>query len=254
MRTQDKLKRAGLLGIVPLAALGIWGGVALASNDNSTATTTSFQGVISQQATSASAMDDFIANLAANLGIDEQKLRDALKTTSIQQVDKALADGEITADEATRIKEAINSGTAPLFGLPGGFEHGHRGGPGGPGAGHADADGAALATFLGIDQATLRSELQVGKTLAQEAEAHGKSREQLKAFLTQQFSTKIDAEQQAGRITSDQAATMKQKFADALDSVVDRAGGEHHGPDHFRGPGSNGGNRTGNSATPRGGA
>jgi hypothetical protein len=121
-----------------------------------------------------------------------------------------------------------------------------------------DADGAALATFLGIDQATLRNDLQGGKTLAQEAEAHGKSRDQLKAFLTQQFNASIDAEQQAGRITSDQATTMKQKFADNLDTMIDsNHGGDHDGgPGHFRGRGPNGGNGsgTGNNATPSNGA
>lgn len=251
MRTPQKLRTFGLLGIAPLAAVGILGGADLAAGSESPVTLTGIQGVVAQQAATASSVDDFIAKLAANLGIDEQKLRDALKTTSLAQIDQAEADGKITADEATRMRDTVNSGTAPLFGIHG-FDRGHGGGPGFGRAAHVDDE--ALATFLGIDETTLRTELQSGKTLAQEAEAHGKTRDQLKAFLTQEFNAKIDSEQQAGRITADQATSMKQNFADNLDAMIDGTGGPHGRPGFPGGRHGRGDDGSNDQATPRGGA
>ncbi|HLZ10687.1 MAG TPA: hypothetical protein VKT80_19025, partial [Chloroflexota bacterium] len=49
-----------------------------------------------------------------------------------------------------------------------------------------------VATFLGISQSDLRTALQNGQTLAQVATAHGKTPADLKAFLVNQESARID--------------------------------------------------------------
>lgn len=218
MKAPMRLKPFALLGVAPLAAVSIWGGAALASGSSSgSSLSLDLPVVVSQQATTDSRMDDYIARLAANLGIDEQTLRDALKATSLQEIDQAQTDGKITQAEADRMRADVNAGQAPLFGLPGGGHHG-RGGPG-------FFAGDELATFLGVDEATLRADLQGGKTLAQEATDHGKSREELKAFLTQQFATKMDEEVQEGHLTADEATQKKSDFASGLDALVDVQGG-----------------------------
>jgi len=213
------------------------GGTLLAHASSSSNATTDTSTVATQQAADAtSPADDFVTKLAANLGVNEQTLRDALKTTNLQAIDQALADRRITQQQADDARAAVNSGQAPLFGMPG---HGPRGGPdggheGGPGMG----DPAALATFLGVDAQTLQSDLQSGTTLAQEAEAHGKTRDELEAFLTSEFDSHVDADVAAGRMTAQQAADAKQHFASELDSRVD---GQHgpEGPHHGRpGPGA----------------
>ncbi|RLT44366.1 MAG: hypothetical protein DWI58_00950 [Chloroflexi bacterium] len=52
---------------------------------------------------------------------------------------------------------------------------------------------AAAATVVGIDAQTLMTEMRSGKSLAQVAEAHGKTRDQLKTGLSQQFGQNLDA-------------------------------------------------------------
>jgi hypothetical protein len=84
--------------------------------------------------TETSAYDEFVAALAANLGISDPATVDtAIKETLKQQVDEQLAAGEISANEATARKERIDAGEFGGFflgrgGLRGdGFDHRGRG-------------------------------------------------------------------------------------------------------------------------------
>lgn len=218
------LRIAGWAGIGPVALAGVVGSglfIAQASQDDNAPANGG--AVLAQQAAS-SPMDDYIKKLAANLGIDEQKLRDALQTTSLQEIDAAVAAGKLTQAQADKIKEAINSGKIMMGGIG---IHGGAGGPGGAGPGigdrgmHIGIGGADVATFLGITEEQLRTELQGGKTLAQVAAAHGKTRDQLKTYLTEQNSAHIDAAVTAGKMTADQAAKAKAAFAAAVDAMID---------------------------------
>ncbi|MEA2526425.1 MAG: hypothetical protein QOF73_3652 [Thermomicrobiales bacterium] len=81
---------------------------------------------------------DFVAALAANLGIaDASGVDAAIRTTLKQLVDAEFAAGNISADEATARKERIDSSDSPL-GL-GGFGR-HGGGPGGRDGKHRGRD------------------------------------------------------------------------------------------------------------------
>src|SRR5262245_30773580 len=62
------------------------------------------------------------------------------------------------------------------------------------------------ARYIGIKPQTLRAELE-GKSLAQVAEAHGKTAAGLKAALLKPFQTRLERAVTAGRITSAQAQT-----------------------------------------------
>jgi hypothetical protein len=87
--------------------------------------------------TETSAYDEFVAALAANLGISDPATVDtAIKETLKQKVDEQLAAGEISANEATARKERIDAGEF------GGFFLG-RGGSrdGGPRVGGHDRQG-----------------------------------------------------------------------------------------------------------------
>jgi hypothetical protein len=79
--------------------------------------------------------------LAKALGIDRDKLANAIRDAKLAEVDKALADKRITQAQADRLKERIRAGEAGFFGF--GFGPGLRGGPGGPrgGRGKGDCDG-----------------------------------------------------------------------------------------------------------------
>lgn len=168
-------------------------------------------------------IDDYINKLAANLGIDASKLKDAMKQTALDELDQAVKDGKLTQTQADNIRQRIESGDT-YFGLGGFAGHGGKFGPGGRAFGIGGLMGQIdkLATFFNIDTATLRDELGQGESLAQIAEAHGKSRDELKAFLTQSIH---DALQQAvtnGKITQDQATAAEERATGNLDDMIDR--------------------------------
>jgi hypothetical protein len=75
--------------------------------------------------------------LAKALGIDRQKLADAIRDAKLAEVDKALADKKITQAQADRLKARISAGETGFFGFGLGFRGGPGPGPfpGGPGPG-----------------------------------------------------------------------------------------------------------------------
>lgn len=164
-------------------------------------------------------MDDYINKLAANLGIDASKLKDAMKRTALGELDQAVKDGKLTQQQADSIRRRIESGDT-FFGLRG-FDGG-KGGPGKQGIGGIMGNIDALGTFLNVDAATLRGELGQGQSLAQIAQAHGKSRDDLKTFLTQQIHDRLQAAVTNGKLTQDQATQAEQKAAANLDNVIDK--------------------------------
>jgi hypothetical protein len=97
------------------AALALIGTGAVASNgvfaQESTPEAESTPAVGSAGETETSAYDEFVAGLAANLGISDPATVDtAIKETLKQKVDEQLAAGEISANEATARKERIDAG------------------------------------------------------------------------------------------------------------------------------------------------
>jgi hypothetical protein len=156
---------------------------------------------------------DYLAKLAANLGVTVDALKAANQKTAGQLIDEAVAAGKLTAEQGTQAKARIASGDKGpgLFGFArpgfGGKGHGGPGGPGGmpggmPGArgpqsgdsqrGPIGGPNATAAAAIGIDAATLQSELRAGKSLAEIAAAHGKTRDELKAALVGEQSKKLD--------------------------------------------------------------
>jgi polyhydroxyalkanoate synthesis regulator phasin len=166
----------------------------------------------------------FLDRVAGKLGIETDKLQQAVHDARSDEIDAAVERGDLTQEQADRLKERLDQ--EPLdddFEPDFGFGHGHRRGhdslhPGlGPVGGAGD-----LAAFLGIDVPKLREELGAdGASLASVAEAHGKSRDDLKAFLQQKVGERIDAAVADGDLTDEQAAAMKAKLSSHLDELID---------------------------------
>jgi predicted transcriptional regulator len=94
---------------------------------------------------------------------------------------------------------------------------------------------AVAAKFIGISEQDLRTKLAAGQTLAAIATANGKTRQDLIAALVKDQTDKIDAAQQANRITVQQAATLKSGITDRITKLVDATGPWGHGPGLRRG-------------------
>ena len=162
-------------------------------------------------------MDEYLERLARNLGVTSGRLRDALRQTALQDVDAALARGDITAQQAQQARDRINAGQVG-FGPFGGRGPGHDRGPGGRGFGIAHDQ---LAQFLGITPEQLRTELN-GRSLAQVAQAHGRSRDQLIQFIISSVQQRLAVEVQAGRLTQQQADQRVADLRGRVDEMVDR--------------------------------
>jgi hypothetical protein len=97
----------------------------------------------------------------------------------------------------------------------------------------------ALASFLGTTASTLQSELgQSGATQASVAAKHGKTRDQLKAFLLDQNRKTVAEQIVAGRMTAAQGQQLVNQFAADVDKLID-AGFSGGGPVAAPGSGGN---------------
>ncbi|MDP9237729.1 MAG: hypothetical protein M3P30_10135 [Chloroflexota bacterium] len=181
-----------------------------------------------------------IDRVAAKLGIDTTALRSAVKSSESDQIDADVQAGKLTQAQADQMKQRIAN--AP----DGALTFGGGGGPGGrerlPGGGANPDD---LAQFLGVTADQVRTELQSdGATLATVAQAHGKSRDELKAFLTEDAQSHLDQAVTDGQLTQAQADTKLADLVKDLDTRIDRAMPAFGGPGHdggfggaFPGPG-----------------
>jgi hypothetical protein len=170
--------------------------------------------------------DAFLNALASKLGKTPDELRGAFKAAEHDMVNQALAAGRITKEQADRLNQRIDQGNGvpfkPGFAMPG---RGHDG-KGVP-AVNAGLGAAHLAQFLGIQPKDLMSELHSGKSLAQVAQAHGKTVDQLKTFISDQTKTRLDAAVRAGKITQTQADAALKRLTDNLDALVNRVPPAH---------------------------
>lgn len=182
--------------------------------------------------------DAYLTKLAANLGVDVEKLKSAIQASNLQVLDEKVTDGSIPQDRADEMRKRIESGNSFFFGVGGHGKPGEGGpgssgerGPGGPGGPGMGVNAEGLSTFLGIDAATLRSEQEAGKSLATIATEHGKTRDQLKAFLSASIKTSLAQGVSDGKITQAQADERLAAFTASVDDQID----EIHTPGE-RGP------------------
>jgi hypothetical protein len=148
--------------------------------------------------------------IAALVAAEKQELADAVTSGKLTQ---AQADA-ITADLQQRFTDLVN-GTLPK---------------GGPGFGFHVAGLDAAATYLGLTEDQLRTQLESGKTLAQIANAtSGKSASGLVAALVADAKKDIAAAVSSGKLTQAQAdsitADLQQRITDLVNGTLPK-----HGP------------------------
>ncbi len=143
----------------------------------------------------------------------------------------ALAGGGAVTLAQTQGGSAASVVQADPQGLPDG--PGFRGFRGGPGFGHFGHDLTAVTSYLGLTAEQLRTEREAGKSLAQIAQAQGKSVAGLEQAIVDAGEKRLDQAVADGRLTSAQAATLLARLQSDVDDLVNRTGGpDGHG---FRG-------------------
>lgn len=163
-----------------------------------------------------------IADVAAEKGVDKQKVIDALVAAASARID------EMKAQLPDRMADLVER-DGPV-GRPGGPGH-HRGGPGRGIVNSVDD----ASTALGISVQELRDELAAGKSIATIASEKGKNLDEVKAAMIADATERIDRAVADGAITEERAAEMKANLAEKIDLLVQREGFPRHG--HRGGPG-----------------
>ena len=169
----------------------------------------------------AASPSSFLDSLAQHLGISREKLDDAARAAAVDQVEAALDEGTITQEQADELKQRIESGDAPILGLGFGRGFGH-----GPGFGHGRGRHVlgghldAAAEYLGLTEDVLRGRLADGKTLAQIAQAEGKSVDGLKQALVADAKQRLAEAVKDGKLTEARAAEFLEGYSERVDALV----------------------------------
>lgn len=170
----------------------------------------------------------FLDSVAKHLGISSQELEDATKAAAIDQVEEALAAGRITQEQADELKSRIESGEGPGLLGPGFLGPGHFGfrdlGPEDGPETHRFFFGDKLssaADYLGLSEAELREQLAAGKSLADIAEAEGKSVDGLKEAILAGARSALDDAVAAERLTQEQADSIYERLTGWIDELVE---------------------------------
>src|SRR4029453_7675259 len=203
-----------LLGIALLAVVVVGGGIAATK-------------ALTPKQESQAVIDD----AAKQLGVTPAQLSSALKQALKNRVDEAVKDGRLTKAEGDRLKQAIDPGGPPFFGLgpPRFHDHGHFGFRH-HGHGPFEQGLTAAADYLGVTRAQLMNELRDGKSLAQVAKAHGKSADGLVDALVKQAEQKLDQAVKNGRITEAEKTEM---LAGLKKRITDLVNGRFPAPPRF---------------------
>jgi polyhydroxyalkanoate synthesis regulator phasin len=180
-------------------------------------------GVVMAQTPGTSSGKTFLDRVAAKLGIDTPKLQNAIKGARNDQIDEAVQNGDLTQKQADALKQKIDQ--SPNGGGFGEFGFGHMRGAA-PFGKHMPFDlmGAAdkLAGFLGISQDQLQTELSAnGASLASVAQAHGKSRDDLKTFIKDTAKSTLDDAVKNGDMTQSQEDSALSVLDSNLDTLID---------------------------------
>lgn len=241
----NRVKRPRVLvaaggGIATLALAGtLFAGNAFAQS-STTATPGTAQGSQPQGQAGgsdrATQLAQFEQSLAQNLGIGVDKLKSALQQTADQAIDAKVASGQLTQDQATQLKQRVDSGQDVPFLFGGGFggRHGGHDGFGG--------DQGTIAGTLGITPQQLQSELQSGKALKDIISEHGKTVADVVTAVVNQEKSELDQQVSAGKLTADQET---QRLNDLQQRLTDAINNNQL-------PGPHGGVKPNHSATPSG--
>jgi AraC-like DNA-binding protein len=179
----------------------------------------------------------FLNDVAKRLNVSPQRLAAAVKAAMIDRLSAAVKDGRLTQAQATAIKQRIEQGAMPPFFM----------GPGMPFHGPGEflfapppfGPLSGAASYLGLSEAQLLTDLRSGRSLAQIAKAMGKSVAGLERAMTSAIKSRLDQAVTAGRLTKSQDQRFLSEMTSRLRDLISRTGPALPGPPfaHPHGPG-----------------
>jgi hypothetical protein len=206
--------RKGIATIVVALAAVAGGGAAIAA---------------AQDSQSTSRASAYLEGVARHLGVSTDELQDAMKAAALDEVDAAREDGRLTQEQADALKERVESGEVPpFFGaflgprLDRGFDrfphplpfHRHF---------FFEEKLSTAADYLGLSEDELEEKLNDGSTLAEVAEAEGKSVDGLKQALLDVAKERVDRAVEDGDLTQAEADDLLEGLEERIDAFVEHA-------------------------------
>jgi hypothetical protein len=163
--------------------------------------------------------DSFIADLAHRLGVSPDKLKTSVKDSLKQSIDNAVTKGDLTADQAKKLKARIDAAQGcPQIGGLGGFS-GRRGGTR---LNLLAQVTTAAATALQQAPDVVRKDVMAGQTLHQIADLKSIKKDVFDTAFRAALKAQSDPQVTAGKLTTaqqtkliDQAVAMADKLWDS---------------------------------------
>ncbi|MCL6477689.1 MAG: Fis family transcriptional regulator [Peptococcaceae bacterium] len=156
--------RLGAILLAVVVFAGALTGMAFANSDQNQTDKPDFTAVY----------QSFISKFAANLGVSEDQVKEALNATKKQMLEEAVEQGRLTQEQADKMLSNEGFG---FFGFGPGRGH-FFGGPGGPGGrGGRPED---VAKILGITVDELKTQLDAGKRIEDIVTGHGMTMDQFR--------------------------------------------------------------------------
>src|SRR4051794_20226602 len=217
-------KRKLAVGAAGLAVLAGGGGAYAAGS------TSPSPSAAAKPADRAAEQKAFLDDVAKRLNVTRDQLDAAIKGAAEARIDAAVAAGKLTKEQGEEAKQRIADGNGPLLGLGGGPRGGGPGfGHGGPGHVFGGLGLDAAASYLGLSEDALRTQLQSGKSLADVAKAQNKDVAGLKAAMKAAVTKQLDQAVTDKKLTADQKTKILAEIDDRLDDVIN--GKAPKGPD-----------------------
>ena len=160
-------------------------------------------------------------NAAKRLNVTPEKLRDALTAAQDAQLDQAVKDGELTRKQADEIKAARTQSGRVLGPLAGPRLHKRFApGPRRRGMRLRGGLGGELAKALATTPEKLREALRSGTSLAELAEANGKTVTEVRSALKAAAKTRLDKAVEHGDLTRKQADRILARLGERIDALA----------------------------------
>ena len=206
----NSAKRRLVAGAAGLAVLAGGGGAYAAGTTGTTA----------KPADRAAEQKAFLDDVAKRLNVTRDQLDAAVKGAAEARIDAAVAAGKLTKEQGDEAKQRLARGGIPLLG--GGGPRGGGGpgfGHGGPGF-HAGFGLDAAASYLGLSEDALRTQLQSGKSLADVAKAQNKDVAGLKAAMKTALTKRFDQAVTDKQLTAAQRTKILAEVDERLDDLI----------------------------------
>lgn len=165
-----------------------------------------------------------VDDVATRLGVTPDKLRAAFKAALSARVDTAVANGRLTPEQAAKLKQRIANGNGLGIGARKGFAERQKAVRARIAKARAHAP---VAEYLDITREQLRTELASGKSLAQIAQAKGKTVNGLVAAIVAPAKERAAKAVASKKLTQQRADELIAKLTERVQKLVQRVPAKH---------------------------